>query len=126
MRTCNSSLAKTLLGQGEAQGAREAALRVLEKASGREEALVLLAYAGARLNEVDETRQLSTPCARKIRTARDITWRSASLLSRKKIRRLRKPIRNGVESRPEIGTGPYRPRQFLLEPQRSQSCRPVV
>jgi tetratricopeptide (TPR) repeat protein len=52
-------LGETLLVQlGDAQAAREAALRALETAPGREEALVLLAYAGARLNEVDETRQL--------------------------------------------------------------------
>ena len=51
-------LGQSLFVQGHYEQARDAALGVLEKAPGREEALVLLANTAARLNAVDETRQL--------------------------------------------------------------------
>ena len=50
-------LGLTLLPLGQFKDAREAALRVLEKEPGREEALVLLANTAIGLNDVDAMRQ---------------------------------------------------------------------
>ncbi len=51
-------LGQILLVTGQVQDARKAALRSLEKQPGGEEALILLATTAARLNDVEETRQL--------------------------------------------------------------------
>jgi len=53
-------LAETLMATGEYQNVRDAALRIVAKQPGQEEALVLLANTAAGLHDVDETEKLVT------------------------------------------------------------------
>ena len=106
--------------------ARDAAVQVLEKQPGQEQALLLLVDASRTPDDIEDARKLvQSLIGKKIRTAPDIIWHWECLICGKTTRRARK-----ANSKPLLIWTPKSSEAYaalanlILEPQRSQRSRP--